>query len=322
MSEEATVSIIIVNWNGRRYLRDCLSSLRRQTFQDFEVIMVDNASTDGSVDLVRSEFPEVRVVTSPVNVGFAQGNNMGFEYAHGKYVALLNNDTEADAHWLEELVTALESSEEIAGACGTMHSLDRKERVIFTLTKIDPLSAAAYWINAPSKQRDVDYVMGSATLLRRSVIDRIGALDAEYFAYYEETDWCARAIRAGYRFVYVPTAIFYHEERGSTAEPFRYYMMWRNRFRFALKNFDASYLLVFPVFCAADIVRHLVSNSQLSKKGFNFLILRALWYNLTRLRILIAARRRDLGRIEPRGSYNRSLPLSKIRCDGKGGLRS
>lgn len=321
MGDNPQVSIIIVNWNGRQYLPGCLSGLRTQTFRDFEVILVDNGSTDGSVDLVQSEFPEVRVVTSPVNVGFARGNNIGFEHARGQYVALLNNDTEADAYWLQELVRVLESSEEIAGVCGTMHSLEHKERVIFTLTKIDPLSAAAYWINQASKQRDVDYLMGGGMVLRRSVLDRIGHLDGEYFAYYEETDWCARAIRAGYRLVYVPTAVFYHKERGTGADTFQYFMMWRNRIRFALKNFDGSYLLLFPLFCALDIGRHIVSNLRQSRSAFNLLILKAIWYNLLRLPGIVAARRRDLGRIGQRRSYNRSLPLRRVKCDGKGGYK-
>ena len=321
MGEQAKASIIIVNWNGRHYLPGCLSSLRTQTFRNFEVILVDNGSTDGSVELVQKQFPEVHVVSSPVNVGFAQGNNLGLQHANGQYIALLNNDTEADPHWLEKLIRVLESSEEIAGASGTMHSLEQRTRVIFTLTKIDPLSAAAYWINQASRQRDVDYLMGGGMVVRRSAIDRIGDLDGEYFAYYEETDWCARAIRAGYRLVYVPTAVFYHKERGTAADTFQYFMMWRNRIRFALKNFDGSYLLLFPVFCALDVGRHMVSNLHQSRNPFNLLILSAIWYNVARLPAVFAARRRDLGRIGQRRSYNRSLPLRGIKCDGKGGYQ-
>jgi GT2 family glycosyltransferase len=322
MSEDPAVSIIIVNWNGKHYLPACLSSVRGQTLEDFEVIMVDNGSSDGSIDFVQEHFPEVIVVASPVNLGFAEGNNLGFEQARGKYVALLNNDTECDARWLEELVRVLESSERIAGVCATMHSLDDKERVLFTLTKIDPLSAKAYWINQPSEQRDVDYVIGSATVLRRSVIDQIGSLDKEYFAYYEETDWCARAIRAGYRLVYVPTAIYYHQERGTAAETYRYYMMWRNRIRFALKNFDVFFLLLFPAFCALDMCRQVAFNLGHSQKELNLLILRAICYNIVRLPSTIAARWRDLGRIRARRSYNRSLPLREIKSDGNGGFKS
>lgn len=103
------VSVIIVNWNGKEYLGDCLESLRHQTFLDFEVIIVDNGSTDGSIDYVQSNFPEFsQILRNSKNLEFSGGNNQGINAAQGKYIALLNNDAQADRHWLEELVKTAE----------------------------------------------------------------------------------------------------------------------------------------------------------------------------------------------------------------------
>lgn len=314
-------SVVIVNWNGKHYLPSCLMSLRKQLYQEFEIIMVDNGSSDGSVNFVRENFPEVKVIESSVNLGFAAGNNLGFQQARGEYIALLNNDTEVDPSWLDELVKGLDSSEKIAGACGTMCSLEEKERVVFTLTKVNPLSARAYWISQASEQREVDYLMGSGMLVRRSVIDQIGGLDEEYFAYFEETDWCARAIRAGYSLMYVPTAILYHKQAGSVASEFQYYMMWRNRIRFALKNFDLAFIPGFLLFCGLDICGEMIINLRDSKRGWNKLILKAMLWNLVHLSGTLKARQRDLKRIQPQRSYNRSLPLRSVKSDGKGGFK-
>ena len=108
------MTVIIVNWNGKRFLDDCLGSLRRQTFRDFETILVDNVSSDGSPEYVRSNFPEVRLIALNENRGFTGGNLAGYEFATGNIIVLLNNDTEADPAWLEEIHKA-----------GTLHQIGR-----------------------------------------------------------------------------------------------------------------------------------------------------------------------------------------------------
>ena len=102
------VSAIVVNWNGKNYLGECLESLRKQTFLNFEIIVVDNGSTDGSVEYIRSHFPECLIIQNPSNNGFGKGNNQGIKKAKGEYIALLNNDAQAVCLWLEELVKAAE----------------------------------------------------------------------------------------------------------------------------------------------------------------------------------------------------------------------
>ena len=318
----ARVSLIIVNWNGRHYLEGCLASLAQQEYADFEIVLVDNASVDGSVAFVRERYPAVRLIQNEENLGFAVANIQALEWCRGDYVGLLNNDTEVHPAWLRSLVATLDAARGAAGACGAIYSLEDRDRVIFTLPKIDPRSGGAVWVRQPAPLCRVDYLSGTSMLMRRSVIERIGFLDPEYFAYFEETDWCARALRAGYDLLYVPEAIVWHKERGSTSVEFHTYQMARNRLRFVLKNFDADLLPAFLLYYAVDIARIFARFIRDGHPQHVLIVTRAWLWNLRHLTDTVAARRRDLARIGPnRRSYNRSLPLRHHQSDGRGGLK-
>ena len=319
---QPTVSVVIVNWNGLRFLPACLDALARQTYTDFEIVMVDNASVDGSVDLVRRSYPAVRLIENRENVGFAIANNQALADCAGRYIALLNNDTAADRGWLGALVGALDAHPDAAGASGTVVALEDPSRVIFTTPKIDPRSARAIWVKEPAPLTPVDYLSGNSMLVRRSAVDHLGFLDPGYVAYFEETDWCARAIRAGYTLLYVPEAVCAHKEMGSASTEFHAFQMERNRIRFALKNFDPDALPGFLFSYAVDAARAIVRNIRDRRPEQNRIIARAWAWNLRHLPATLAARRRDLGRIGPvMRSYNRSLPLRDRVSDGHGGLR-
>ena len=319
---DPAVSVVVVNWNGWHFLPGCLDALARQTFQDFEVILVDNGSCDGSVDRVRRHYPAVRVIENRENVGFAVANNQALERCRGRFIALLNNDTAADPGWLAALVGALERHLNAAGACGTIVSLDDPTRVIFTTPKIDPRSARAIWVRQPAPLTRVDGLSGSSMLLRRRAIDRLGLFDPAYVAYFEETDWCARALRAGWDLLYVPEAVVAHKERGSTSAEFHLYQITRNCLRFALKNFDSDLLPLFALHYTYDLARTAARHVRDGQPRDNLLLARAVAWNLRHLPETLAARRRDLARIGPgRRSYNRSLPLRQRASDRRGGLR-
>ncbi len=321
MADGPLVSIVIVNWNGWHFLPACLDSLARQSYSDHEILMIDNASGDGSVEHVRKEHPHVRIVENRVNVGFAIANNQALDHCRGELIALLNNDTAAESGWLAALVGALESHPNAAGVCGTIVALGDPGRVVFTTPKVDPYSARAVWVNQPAPLTRVDYLSGNSMLVRRAAIDRLGFLDPAYLAYYEETDWCARALRAAYELLYVPDAIVAHKEMGSAPGDFHAYQMERNRVRFALKNFDADLLPCFLAHYGADTARALARNARDGQHQRSRTISRALAWNLANWWPTLVARRRDLARIGPRArSYNRSLPLRDRASDGKGGL--
>ena len=243
------VSIIIVNWNAKDYLEQCIDSLLSQTLSNFEIILVDNNSTDNSLELIEKKYPQIKLIKNNENVGFAEGNNIGIKHAKGKYIALFNPDAVAENNWLSHLIPVLDSSDRIAAATGKMYYLGDKfgkDAVFCTWSKINPYTSIPFNFTNNEPESKVDYLSGAAMLVKKEVIDKIGFLDPDYFLYFEETDWCARMIRAGYDLIYVPQAIVWHEVSSTDSDSSKKtYYMERNRIRFAIKNFDTSYLILF-----------------------------------------------------------------------------
>ena len=216
MSDGPLASVIIPNWNGARFLPTCLEALRRQTYADREVIVVDNASKDGSCTLVSDRYPEVALVPLARNAGFAGGVNAGIRAARGEIVALLNNDTEADARWLEELVSALDRHPQAGSAASKILLFDKRDTFHSAgdAFRTDGLPA-----NRGVWQRDVgqydreEYVFGGcggAVAYRRRMLEEIGLFDEAFFFNCEDVDMAWRAQLAGRLCVYAPKAIVYH----------------------------------------------------------------------------------------------------------------
>ncbi len=214
------VSVVIPNWNGMRYLRSCLESLRKQSYRDFEVIIVDNGSTDGSVEFVRESFPEVRLLEFEINHGFSVAVNEGIRCSAGEYVALLNNDTEVHPDWLKELIAGLEGEEEV-GFCASKILYSDRRNIINSAG--DAVSVAGYAWNIGKGSEDdgrfdtkrrVFGASAAACIYRREIFERIGLFDEDYFAYFEDVDLSFRAQLMGYRCLYLPLAVVYHKEGG------------------------------------------------------------------------------------------------------------
>ncbi len=240
------VSIIVVNYNGRTLLGECLQSLQAQDYprQRYEVIVVDNASTDQSVTFVRRMFPWVRVLPLAENLGFAGGNNAGFAVARGEWLALLNSDASAEPHWLRESVLAGQSSPGIGGVAG--HLVFRNQPNIVNSTGLElysdgragdrDLRRNGYEINRPGGE--VFGGCGAGLLLRRAMIQQLGGFDADLFMYYEDLELSWRARRNGWRFVYAPAARVHHASGGSigVASPMQTRFVERNRTIVNLKH--------------------------------------------------------------------------------------
>ena len=210
------VSIIIVNWNGRQYLEECLSSVYAQTYSNFEVIFVDNNSKDGSVEFVATSFPETKVIKNNENLGFAEANNIGIKAANAKYIATLNNDTKADPNWLKEIITVAERADDIGSCASKM--LRYKDHSIIDSTGIKLFSTGTV-MDRGSEEKDKgqydksEEVFGAcagAALYRVEMLNAIGLFPSHYFASYEDVDLAWRARYAGWKCVYVPSAIVYH----------------------------------------------------------------------------------------------------------------
>ena len=241
------LSVIIVNWNGKHFLNECLSSVRQQTFRDFEVILVDNASEDGSADYVRQFFPEVRVVAEEENLGFAAGNWAGYKEARGEVIVLLNNDTATHPSWLGEIHHAIHHFPQAGSFASKMLYFDDRKRI----------DNCGFWLASNgttvelgrdeldgAQSAEFRWVFGAcagAAAYRRTMLEDIGFLDPDFFMIYEDVDLSFRAQLRGYPCLFVPTAIVYHHLGATLKKVPAQRVFWSQR------NIEYVYLKNMPV---------------------------------------------------------------------------
>ena len=213
------VSIIVVNWNGRNLLKECLDCLSLQTYLNREIIFVDNNSKDSSVSFVRDNFPDVKIVELTKNCGFTGGNLAGFAAARGDFIALVNNDTRAEETWLENLVRPMIDDEQV-GICASKLIIDGTDKIDSAgdgLTSAGVGFKRGLW-KAKSHYVQEEPVFGAcaaAALYRRQMLQEIEFFDDNFFLNDEDTDLNFRAQLFGWRCVYVPTAVVYHKVNAS-----------------------------------------------------------------------------------------------------------
>lgn len=210
------VTVIIVNWNGQPLLSECLESLRNQEFKDFETILVDNGSSDGSVEWVQAHYPEIKTISLSRNTGFCVANNVGFSKVKTRYVALLNNDAVAHPLWLRNLVKGLETHEQAGFAASkilhyaTPDVIDRAGDG-YTHAGVGLLRGRGSPSKAYDKPQWVFGACAAAALYRKSMIEDIGFFDEDFFLIYEDVDLSFRAQLNGYKCLYIPDATVYHK---------------------------------------------------------------------------------------------------------------
>jgi GT2 family glycosyltransferase len=256
------VSVVLVNFNGRQFLPACLASLAAQTGVAFEIIFVDNASTDDSVEFVCAHFPPTRVIVSPRNVGFAAGNNLGIRASHADFVATLNVDAEAAPDWLAQLIAAAQSDPRIGSVASLMLRFDAREIIDSAGITVD--RAGIGWnlqdgqrLTDEREPREVFGASAGAALYRRAMLDEIGLFDEAFFAFYEDTDLAWRARRAGWKCVLAPTARVYHVHGGSFGKTSdrKLYLLARNKWWTILKNYPLPRLAeFFPWIALVDFI--------------------------------------------------------------------
>ena len=227
------ISIVIVNWNTCDLLRDCLNSLfRGLDGLKAEVLVVDNASSDASVAMIKAEFPQVDLIESDRNLGFAGGNNLALRRATGRYVMLLNTDTLVHGPVLQRSVDWMDAHPEtgvmgpqvlntdgtIQASCSAFPSLKHLSMQALGLTKIGALDSYRMTGWDRSSERNVDVISGAAMVVRRSAMEEVGLLDEAFFFYGEETDWCHRFAQAGWRLTYVPIPAITHFGGGAVTQ--------------------------------------------------------------------------------------------------------
>jgi len=215
------VLVIVLCYNGIELTLCCLESLRWQTYGAVDVLVVDNSSTDNTPQIVRERFPEVTLVETGANLGFAAGNNVGLRYACAKgydYVLLLNNDTEVAQDLVAELVAACEADARIGVAGPRIYYHDRPTTIWSAGGTIDwsQGTTAMVGLNHPDgpsfdHPAHVDFVTGCALFVRRDVLEQVGLIDERFGMYFEEVEWCVRIGRAGWRIMYIPEGKLWHK---------------------------------------------------------------------------------------------------------------
>lgn len=271
MADNARVSIIILNYNGLAYLKDCLTSLKAQTYPNFRIIVCDNASKDGSVEFLTKNFPDVTLIGNRENLGFAEGNNVAMDFAlkqGDNYIFLLNNDTLVEPDALSKLVETAESDGFI-GVVGPM-VLDLKNKNFvqeagMLIDKFGYPIPAKDEENPSQRVSEVFFVSGCAMLIKREVLLKIGCFDEEYFMFAEDLDLCWRAQLAGYKILVNKASRIYHASGGSmsggvaksshySTDVRRIFLREKNTIRTLIKNYDTADMLKTVPFYVALLV--------------------------------------------------------------------
>lgn len=298
------VSVIILNHDGRDYLKPCLSSVLNSTYDEFEVILADNDSVDGSIEYVRHHFSQavkLKVVALNKNYGFAVGNNMGYQKVDpkSKYVIFLNNDTQVERDWMQEIIKKMENDPLIGAAQPKIRLMSDRNKIDAAGCTIDYYGRPFRLGNGETDQGQYDsiseifFALGAAIALRKEVIEKVGLFDSSFFAYYEETDLCWRIWLVGYKVVLVPKAIVYHwggatakrkaSMDASVALKYRVFYRRRNQLIMMLKNYSLSNIIkyVLPFGARIPVVALIRFAKGQSAEGLAYLD--AIWSVLTSL---------------------------------------
>lgn len=299
------VSVIIVNWNGKVNLKECLDSIFKVKYSPLEVIVVDNGSTDGSVDLIRRKFPSVKIVEAEKNLGFAQGNNLGYEKSTGKYILFLNNDCIVTDNFLSKLVLFLKKNPSVGVIQPTILFYRPNTPLHNKINSVGSFFIKSGFLYHQDygkkfvkekyhKPFEVFSAYGACFLAIKEVIEKVGLFDKDYFAYFEETDLCHRVWLAGYSVMTYPSAHVFHKGAQTSARlpsVFVQFHSFKNKFYSYLKNLGHYYFLTM-------FVPHLLISEVGSilyiffgKPDYAWAIQRAIFWNIGRFRKIISERR-------------------------------
>jgi hypothetical protein len=323
--EEPLVSVILTNYNGLNYIKECLDSLNNICYRNTEIIFVDNNSHDESINYVKRNYPNVKVIQNKKDYGVSRAYNIGASQAGGKYIALLNIDTQVDKNWLTSLVEVIESSEEIGAVVSKIYNYYDKKIIDYAGGICDKFGKTRH-IGQRKKdrklfniQRETFFACGTALLIRMTLYKKIGLFDPLYYAYCEDLDLSWRIWLAGYKIIYVPTSFIYHKiSKILGRESFKktYYFGERNLLRTILKNYEIKTLIrILPIYFGKRIgiaIKYLLT----LKKSFLLILysfIKALFWNIYQFPSLIINRIRVKALRKKKDSFILQLMNNSVR---------
>lgn len=261
MQQTPLVSVVVLNYNGMKFVDRCLRSVLNTDYPNFEVIFVDNASTDESLEHAKKKFgrdPRLKFVANDKNYGFARGNNIGLEHARGEYIVFLNNDTEVNPDWLGELIEVMSSDPSIGAAQSKLLAMHDPKRIDACGLMLTPYG---FFVERGAGEIDrgqydsvteIFAAKGAVIAIKREILDEVGPFDVDYFIFSEEADLCWRVWLGGYRVVLVPKSVVFHVTAGTLraiwpkGRPLYWY---KNTLTTLLKNLGVKNLIkILPVF--------------------------------------------------------------------------
>lgn len=267
--DEGVVDVITLNYNGKKYLKPLFDSLNNQTYESIRVTMVDNGSSDDSVEYVKKEFPWVNVIESKVNLFFSRGNNLAISKTNGEYVFFVNNDIIVQPDAIKNLVDTLEKKGKYNIASVAAKMLLYKNKQVFDSVGVVMMSNGSPF-NRGIGQIDigqydqVSEIFGAcfgAVLIRRNVYEKtVGPLDNSYFGYFEDVDWSYRARIFGYKSYFCPSAVVYHDHSGTSKKlgyEWKYYLIHRNFIKTIIKNFQFKRMIFKGGWKVLELINHL-----------------------------------------------------------------
>lgn len=299
MNKKPLVSIVIPSWNGIDFLKICLPSIQKQSFYDFEVIVVDNGSADQSVEYIQKKFPKFKVIPLPKNIGFGNAVNQGIEQSKGRYIFLLNNDTELDKDCLRYLTEAALSHKEVGMITSKMKNFYDRSLIDNAGDSID---IVGHSFTRGTGEKDGDrfdkagylfLVTGGGSIFKKELFEKVGLFDKDYFVYMEDVDLCFRAQLAGFKAWYEPKAVIYHMRMATSKKNMAFIEpeCFRNMTMNIIKDYPAA-LLLHQFNWLKIILVNINTIIYLSRQGYLVGALKAELYILTHLIQLFQKRRK------------------------------
>jgi GT2 family glycosyltransferase len=280
LQKECKLSIITINYNGIKDTCELIDSI--PFYNDMEVIVVDNASKEDEASIIANQYPQVKIIRSSQNLGFAGGNNLGIKEAKGKYLLFINNDTYFRDFNVDSLIKRLESSDKIGIVCPKLRFAWGNYPIQFAgYTPLSPITMRNKAIGFGEDDHgqyntaySTPYAHGAAMLIKHEAINKVGLMPECYFLYYEELDWSMMFTRAGYEIWYDPACTVYHKESQTTGQnsPLRTYYITRNRLLLVKRNYKGinkylSYIYLIGIVGLRDIMKYSFTRKQKLKKA-------------------------------------------------------